>query len=580
MDETLQRYAGYEIREREEVMCRYKIYLTLALLSVAVAANAAPSRVALVPGLPNPVFEGTPIDVRSPHREAYRGCDVPPKPLMVPAGTQLFSRGCRVSSSDRNVERKWFDLVTDGDKQYTQFAYLELAPGVQWVQIDLASNVFVEAVCIWRERPESIVYRDTVVQISDNPGFSKNVTTLFNNDYDNSAKRGKGSDKEYLEDYFGRRISGRGIKARYLRVYSNGSTSSPYNHFTEIEVYGSAVKTVPEKVQDSDSLGFRNPVVVQGATGSIVDRVETAVIVPGIYHDDLWVNPEFFITPDNPPGVELRIRSTDRRGLDQHTLWHYFKSDDLCGSLQPIDEGTATLWDRKDLVREDFSASSGLYAQLPEKLGHTDCAAFVYLDSATILQAFTTKKGKVYSIQSVAARIEGDKFVPLYISNSFSNSKGRGLYEPHIAVFRKRCYMTARCEDDHGYILTSDDRGRSWSKPRPWTWDDGEIIPMNQTMTKLLSHPEGLVLVYTRKREDNQSVFRNRSPLHCADIDPVTLTIKRSSERIIVPNKGNPIGNFWVWPVNENESWVTVTEWPRDGRRENGDTWLAKIFWK
>ena len=58
--------------------------------------------------------------------------------------------------------------------------------------------------------------------------FLKNVTTLFNNDYDNSAKLGKGRDKEYIEDYFGSRISGRGIKARYLRVYSNGSTSSPY----------------------------------------------------------------------------------------------------------------------------------------------------------------------------------------------------------------------------------------------------------------------------------------------------------------------------------------------------------------
>ena len=239
VDETLRRYAGYEIRNRKKAMCRYRIYLTLALLSVAVAANAAPSKVALVPGLPKPVFEGTPIDVRSPHREAYRGCDVPPKPLMVPAGTRLLSRGCRVSSSDRNVERKWLDLVTDGDNQYTPSAYLELAPGVQWVQIDLASNVSVQAVCFWRESPESIVYRDTIVQISDDPGFLKNVTTLFNNDYDNSAKLGKGRDKEYIEDYFGRRISGQGIKARYLRIYSNGSTSSPYNHFIEIEVYGS-----------------------------------------------------------------------------------------------------------------------------------------------------------------------------------------------------------------------------------------------------------------------------------------------------------------------------------------------------
>ena len=139
--------------------------------------------------------------------------------------------------------------------------------------------------------------------------------------------------------------------------------------------------------------------------------------------------------------------------------------------------------------------------------------------------------------------------------------------------------MTARCEDGYGYIMVSDDNGRSWSKPVPWCWDDGDKIPMNQTMTKLLSHPQGLVLIYTRKRDDYAKVFRNRAPLHCADLDPVSLTLKRSTERIIVPNKGNPIGNFWVWPVNKNESWVMVTEWPRDGRKENGDTWLAKIYW-
>ena len=82
------------------------------------------------------------------------------------------------------------------------------------------------------------VYRDTVVQLSNDPDFAAGVTTVFNNDYDNSAGLGKGADKEYGEDYFGRRIDGRGVKARYVRITSNGNTSDPYNHFTEIEVYG------------------------------------------------------------------------------------------------------------------------------------------------------------------------------------------------------------------------------------------------------------------------------------------------------------------------------------------------------
>jgi hypothetical protein len=194
--------------------------------------------VRLTPTLPKPTFEGTPIDVRSPHREAYRGDGVPPPPLLVPEGTRLLSYGCRVTANDPHARRRDLSRVTDGDKTYSSAAYLELAPGVRWIQIDLSTNAAVYAVCLWRERPEQCVYRDTVVLVSDDSTFATGVTVLFNNDYDNSAGLGKGTDKEYFEDHFGRRIAGNGVRARYVRVSSNGNTSDPYNHFTEVEVYG------------------------------------------------------------------------------------------------------------------------------------------------------------------------------------------------------------------------------------------------------------------------------------------------------------------------------------------------------
>ena len=194
--------------------------------------------VALAPSLPRPTFEGTPIDVRSPHREAYRGDGVPPPPLLVPADTRLLSGGRTVRCNDESVPRRDLALATDGNKQYSPSAYLELAPGVRWVQIDLGTNAAIHAVCLWRERPEQCVYRDTVVQVSDDPTFENGVVTLFNNDYDNSAQLGRGSDKEYFEDHFGRRIAGNGVRARYVRLTSNGNTSDPYNHYTEVEVFG------------------------------------------------------------------------------------------------------------------------------------------------------------------------------------------------------------------------------------------------------------------------------------------------------------------------------------------------------
>ena len=194
--------------------------------------------VPLEPPLPKPTFEGTPVDVRSPYREAYRGDGVPPPPLLVPEGTRVLSRGCPVTCNDPGAKKRDLACVTDGNKQYSPLAYLELAPGVRWIQVDLGTNAAIYAVCLWRERPEQCVCRDTVVQVSDDAAFASGVTPLFNNDYDDSAGLGKGADKEYYEDHFGRRIAGRGIRARYVRVTSNGNTSDPYNRFTEVEIYG------------------------------------------------------------------------------------------------------------------------------------------------------------------------------------------------------------------------------------------------------------------------------------------------------------------------------------------------------
>ena len=214
------------------------LVFVVLLCAVCVFGAQETGTVPLSPALPRPTFEGTPIDVRSPHREAYRGDGVPPPPLLVPEGTRLLSRGCAVTANDPQAKRRDLALVTDGNKQYSPSAYLELAPGVRWSQVDLGTNAAIYAVCLWRERPEQCVCRDTVVQVSDAADFNSGVATLFNNDDDNSAGLGKGTDKEYYEDHFGRRIAGQGVMARYVRITSNGNTSSPYNQFTEVEVYG------------------------------------------------------------------------------------------------------------------------------------------------------------------------------------------------------------------------------------------------------------------------------------------------------------------------------------------------------
>jgi len=78
--------------------------------------------------------------------------------------------------------------------------------------------------------------------VSDDPDFVSGVTTVFNNDHDNSAGLGIGRDKEYIEVNEGRLIDSKGVAARYVRVYSQGNTSNDMNHYVEVEVHGTPVK--------------------------------------------------------------------------------------------------------------------------------------------------------------------------------------------------------------------------------------------------------------------------------------------------------------------------------------------------
>jgi hypothetical protein len=68
------------------------------------------------------------------------------------------------------------------------------------------------------------------------------VTTLFNNDVDNSSGLGVGTDREYFELHYGRVVAAKGVKARYVRGYSKGGSLSALNCWQEIEVYALPAK--------------------------------------------------------------------------------------------------------------------------------------------------------------------------------------------------------------------------------------------------------------------------------------------------------------------------------------------------
>jgi hypothetical protein len=119
---------------------------------------------------------------------------------------------------------------------------LERITGKQYVQIDLKSPNQLNAILIWHYHSQARVYRDVVVQVSEDKDFVSGVTTIFNNDHDNSSGLGVGRDKEYIETAEGKLIDPRGVRARYVRLWSNGNTSNDMNHYVEVEVYGIPAK--------------------------------------------------------------------------------------------------------------------------------------------------------------------------------------------------------------------------------------------------------------------------------------------------------------------------------------------------
>ena len=89
------------------------------------------------------------------------------------------------------------------------------------------------------------VYRegeDAVVRVADDPDFITGVQTLFNNDVDNSSGLGVGKDLSYIETAEGKLVDGKGVEARYVRLYSNGSSANALNHYVEVEVFGKPVQ--------------------------------------------------------------------------------------------------------------------------------------------------------------------------------------------------------------------------------------------------------------------------------------------------------------------------------------------------
>ena len=220
------------------------VCLVATAIAIAVAAPASAQAPAaggqkLVPipiVLPQPVFEGTPRNLKVPNLEPARW--KARAPFLAPEGVKNVARRKAVTGSDELPIIGELSMITDGDRSGEEGAFVELGPGKQHVTVDLGAPHEIYAVLFWHYHNSPRVYFDVVVQIADDAGFTKNVRTVFNNDHDNTSGLGRGTDLNYIETSEGRLVDGKGAIARFVRLYSNGNSANELNHYVEVEVFG------------------------------------------------------------------------------------------------------------------------------------------------------------------------------------------------------------------------------------------------------------------------------------------------------------------------------------------------------
>ena len=225
--------------------------------------------------------------------------------------------------------------------------------------------------------------------------------------------------------------------------------------------------------------------------------------------------------------------------------------------------------------------------EMPEGGRFRDCGAgsvqrWDLPDGRILLPMYSRPPGKNSGVLVSACAFDGETLrVVEYGEELRVDNKTRGLHEPSIVEFDGEYLLTMR-NDKTAYVTRSTD-GLNFRPYEQWRFDDDSLLGSYNTQAHWVRHSDGLFLVYTRRGAKNDHVFRHRAPLFMAEVDPKKLRVIRSTERILVPERGARLGNFGVTTINADETWVTVAEWMQPHGVEkygsDGSVYVARIHW-
>ena len=206
-------------------------------------------------------------------------------------------------------------------------------------------------------------------------------------------------------------------------------------------------------------------------------------------------------------------------------------------------------------------------------------------DGSILLPVYLqASSGGVWDVQVWKCRFDGKELEVRAKGNLIQRAGGRGIHEPSLTKFQDRYWLTIRA-DDTAFVTTSGD-GLHYEPITEWTFDDGKVLGSTNTQQHWVTHSDGLFLVYTRRGADNEEIARYRAPLLIARVDPEKKVVLRDTERVLLPNRGVPLGNFGANHVTANETWVSVGENMWDygkyvptAKGAEGAILIARIIW-
>lgn len=211
------------------------------------------------------------------------------------------------------------------------------------------------------------------------------------------------------------------------------------------------------------------------------------------------------------------------------------------------------------------------------------CVQWIVKPDGTVLIPlyYQGPKGGAYSSTVVECAFDGTTLKYVRHGDELHLNEVRGLVEPSLAHFQGKYYLTLR-HDLRSYVTVGDD-GLKFGPLKTWTFDDGTDLGSYNTQQHWVTHRDGLFLAYTRRGANNDHIPRNRAPLFLARVDPKKLHVLRSTEKILIPEKGVMLGNFGAATITPDESWVTDSEFITEGkphaRGANGSTFAARVKW-